>query len=62
MDFAVPAEHRIKSKEIEMKDRYVDLDSELKKKLCNMKVTVIPIVNLFSKGLVKGLEDLEIRG
>ena len=36
------------------------------KKLWNMKVTVIPIVtcalHTVTKGLVKGLEDLDIRG
>ena len=36
------------------------------KKLWNMKVTVIPIVigalDTVTKGLVKGLEDMEIRG
>ena len=43
MDFAVPADHRVKLKENE-KDKYLDLGRELKKKLCNMKVTFIPIV------------------
>ena len=33
MDFAVPAEHRIKLKECEKKDRYLDLVKELKKTL-----------------------------
>ena len=65
MDFAVPAENRVKLKESEKRDKYLDLARELKK-LWNMKLTVIPIViNAFgtvTKGLVKGLEDLEIRG
>ena len=43
-DFAVPADHRIKLKESEKKDKYLDLVKELKKKLWNMKVTIIPIV------------------
>ena len=30
MDFAVPAELRVKLKESEMKDKYLDLDRELK--------------------------------
>ena len=65
VDFAVPADHRIKLKECEMKDKYLDLARELKK-LWNMKVTFIPIViNAFgtvTEVLIKGLEDLEIRG
>ena len=31
MDFAVPADHRIKLKDSEKKDKYLDLASELKK-------------------------------
>ena len=63
MDFAVPADHRVKLKEIEKKDKYLDLSRELKK-LGNMKVTVIPIeINAtVTKGLLKRLENLEIRG
>ena len=44
MDYAVPADNRIKVKECEKKDKYLDLARELKKKLWNMKVTNIPIV------------------
>ena len=65
MDFSVSADHRVKLKESEKKDKYLDLARELKKKLCNMKVTVIPIIagalGTVTKGLVQGLEDLEIR-
>ena len=65
VDFAVPADHRIKLKESEEKDKSLDLARELKK-LWNMKVTVIPIVvgalGTVTKGLVKRPEDLEIRG
>ena len=43
MDFAVPADHRVKLKENEKMDKYLDLARELKK-LWNMKVKVIPIV------------------
>ena len=32
LDFAVPADHRIKLKEWEKKDKYLDLTRELKKK------------------------------
>ena len=63
MDFSVSAEHRIKPKEREKKDKYRDLARELKK-LWNMKVTIMPIVigvfGTVTKGLSKGLEDLDI--
>ncbi len=42
MDFSVPADHRMKLKECEKKDKYLDLAKELKK-LWNMKVTIITI-------------------
>ena len=65
IDFAVPADHRINLKESEKKDKYLDLARELKK-LWNMKVTIVPIVigalGKITKGLLKGLEDLEIGG
>ena len=63
VDFAVPADHRINLKESEKKDKY--LARELKK-LWNMKVTIVPIVigalGTVTKGLLKGLEDLEVGG
>ena len=63
VDFAVLVDHRIKLKECEKKDKYLDLDRELKK-LWNMKVTIIPIVfggfGTVTKGLSKGLDDLEV--
>ena len=65
VDFAVPADHRIKQKECEKKDKYLDFARELKK-LWNMQVTIIPIVigafGTVTKGLLKGLEDLEVGG
>ena len=65
VNFAVPADHRIKLKECEKKDKYLDLARELKK-LWNMQVTIIPIVigafGTVTKGLLKGLEDLEVGG
>ena len=65
VDFAVPADHRIKLKESEKRDKYLDFARELKK-LWNMKVTIIPIVigafGTVTKGLLKGLEDLEVGG
>ena len=63
MDFSVPADHRVKLKESEKKDKHLDLARELKK-LWNMKVAFTPIVlgalATTTKGLIKGLEDLEI--
>ena len=65
VDFAVPADHRIKLKECEKKDKYHDLARELNK-LWTMKVTIISIVigafGTVTKGLLKGLEDLEVGG
>ena len=63
MNFAVPADHRIKLKEREKKDKYFDLARELKK-LWNMQVTIIPIMiggsDTVTKGLLKGLEKSEV--
>ena len=64
-DFAVSTDHKVKLKEIKKSDKGRDFDRELKKKLLNMKVTVIPIVigapGTISKWLVKGQKNLEIR-
>ena len=52
-------------KESEKKDNYLNLARELKK-LWNMKVTIVPILigafGTITKGLLKGLEDLEVGG
>ena len=65
VDFAFLADHRVKLKESEKKDKYLDLAWKLKK-LWNIKVTFIPIeigaLGTVTKGLLNGLEDLEIRG
>ena len=65
VDFAVPADHRINLKESKKKDKYLDLARELKK-LWNLKETIVPIVigalGTITKGLLKGLEDLEFGG
>ena len=46
--------------------KYLDIASELKKKLWNMKMAIIPIVigalGIVTKGLLMGLEDLEVGG
>ena len=54
VDFAVPADHGIKLKESEKRDKYLDLARELKK-LRNMKVTIIPIVIGAFGTVTKGL-------
>ena len=65
VDFAVLADRRIKPKECEKKDKYLDIDRELKK-LWNMTVTIVPIVigafGAVNKRLLKGQDDLEFGG
>ena len=65
VDFAVPTDHRIKLKEYEKNDKYHDFARE-SKKLWNMNVMIVPIMIVVSgtinKGLLKGLEDLEVGG
>ena len=65
VNFVVLADYRIKLKESEKKDKYLDLARELKK-LWNMNVTIIPIVigasGTVTKELLKGLEDLGVGG
>ena len=62
VDFAISVDHRIKLKESE-KDKYLDLARKFKK-LWNMKVMIIPFVigafGTVTKGLLLGLEDLEV--
>ena len=64
-DFTVPANHRVKLKESEKKEKYFDLARELKEPW-NMKVTIISIVigvlGTVTKGLIKRLKDLEVSG
>ena len=65
-DFYIHTDHhKIKLKECEKRDKYFDLARELKK-LSTMKVTIITIVigafGTVTKGLLKGLEDLEVGG
>ena len=51
---AGPADHRLKLKELEKKDKYLDLARELEK-LWNKKVTIIPIVIGAFGTVTKGL-------
>ena len=57
MDFAVEANFREKTKENKKGGKYLNLVKELKKKLWNMKVTVILIVIGALKTILKGLRD-----
>ena len=65
VEFAVWADHRVKLKENEKRDKYLDLARE-SKKLWNRKVKVKPIVigalGIVTKGWVQKQEDLEITG
>ena len=65
VNFAVPANHRVKlKKKNKQKDKYLALTRELKK-LWNRKVVFIPIIIVLGtviKGLIEGLNTLEIRG
>ena len=62
MDFAIPADHRVKLKW----DKYSYLVRELEKKLGYMKVTVMPVVigavGTVTKEIVTELEDLDNKG
>ena len=60
MDFAVPADHRIKLKESEKKDKC--LARELKKTMEHIIPVLIGAFGTVSKGLLKGLEDMEVGG
>ena len=65
MDCVFPANQRVKIKESEKTDKCLDLTRELKKKLWNMRIAVIPVVTrvleTVPKSLEKSLEGLEIR-
>ena len=65
VDFVIPADHSVKLKESEKREKYLDHARKLKR-LWNMKVTVIPLVIgvlvRVTKGLVQELEYFEIRG
>ena len=65
MDYAVLVDHRVKFEENEKKDKYLDFARQWKK-LWSMKVTFISVVigavGIVTEILLKGLENLEIRG
>ena len=66
VDFAVPADHSIKLKEREMKDKYLDLTRELKKNYgiwrWRLYQSLLGAFGTITKGLLKGLEGLEVGG
>ena len=55
MDFAVPADHRVKMKKSEKIDKYLDLARELRK-MWNMKVRAVLIVIGALGTILKGFE------
>ena len=65
VDFTLPADHSIKLKESEKRNKYLALARELKKTM-KLENEVIPVVigtfGTVTKELVQRLEDLEIRG
>ena len=65
VDFAAPADHRVKIKESVKRDKYLDLARKLRK-LWNLRVTIIPIVigalGTIPKGLKKDSGKVENRG
>ena len=63
VDFAFLADYRVKIKESEKRDKYLDLARELKNLWKVMVISVvIGALGTIPKGLIKRLEDLEIRG
>ena len=66
VDFAVPADHRIKLKEYEKRDKYLALARELKKTMeyegDNYTNCDWCFLARVTKGLLKGLEDLKVGG
>ena len=57
LDIAAPADHRIKLKECEKKDKYLDFVRILKK-LWNMKVTIVPtVIGAFGTVIKYNLKD-----
>ena len=61
MDFLIAADHRVKLKESEKRDKYLDLARDLKKQW-NMKVMVVPIVISALGTGTRGLGNKRISG
>ena len=62
VDFALKADRRTKFKESEKRDKYQDLARELKNNRWDVEMIIINALSTVIKGLVKGLDNLEIRG
>ena len=62
LNIAVPADHRVKLKENEKREKYLDLARELKYCGTRELLMVIGALETDSKALEKGLEESEIRG
>ena len=63
MDFAVPADHRVKLKKTKKRDKYQDLARELKKETMEYESYGETNCNWCTRyRLAQGLEDLETRG
>ena len=65
MDFAVPADYRIKLTESEKKDKFLDLAKELKKTMEHESDDYTNRDCCFwysHQRIIKGLDDLEIKG
>ena len=60
MNFAVPVDHRVKLKENKKKDKYLDLARGLKQTVEHESDG--DTFGTVTKGLIQGLEVLEIRG
>ena len=60
MDFAISSDHSAKIKESEKRNKYLDLVEELRK-IWEMIPSVTGELGTITKGLVRGLEVLEIR-
>ena len=63
VDFAIPADYRVKIKESEKIHKYLDLARELKKQWkmrVKIKLIIVNALGTVSKSLEKGLEKLEI--
>ena len=66
MSTSVPADHGLKVKECEKKNKYLHLARELKKETMEheedkYKILIVSFGTV-TKGLLKGLENLEVRG
>ena len=62
MDFAVPVDYKVKIKESETRDKYLDHAWELNKTMEHDSDGVIGALGTVTKGFMQSLEDLEIRG